>query len=133
MTRLQRFLCALKASVAATVVAWLVMYTPPWIIALMLVSVFVLEPLDSLGFVDLGKSGEAMFLPNYLGWALMVVPLWLLLFWLFLILFWARAEKAAAEAGTPTPSSVAPQTLLKSGPVDAIDGAGCKLSIGDRV
>jgi hypothetical protein len=136
MTRLQSVAYALMAAVAATVAFRLLMMTPVGPIAGMLIMVagiFVLEPLDSLGFVDLGESGEAWFFPNYLGWLLIVGPFWLLLCWLFFILFWARAEKAAAEASTPTSSSVAPEALPNSGPVDAIDSAGSKLSIGDRV
>jgi hypothetical protein len=137
ITRAQRARCFLKAAAAATVmlpVAYLlVMLTPFGFFAAILVGVFVLEPLDSLGFVDLGESTELIFVPNYLALTLMAVPFWLLFFWLFFILFWARAEKAAALEGAPSSSSVVPETLLNRGPVDAIDSDGRKLSVGDRV
>jgi len=136
LTPAQRTACLLKAAGVATAMlplAWLSLVTPLGIMLVMLVGIFVLEPLDSLGFVDLGKSGEAMFIPNSLALALMVVPFWLLSFWFSFVLFRVRAEKAAAVDGTQTSGSIAPENVPQHGPVDAIDRAGGKLSIGDRV
>jgi len=87
----------LKAAAAAMgvmLLMWGVLLTPLGVLFLILFGVFVAEPLDSLGIVDLGKASNGFFVPNYLAIALIAVPCWLFLFRLFFVLFKTSAERA---------------------------------------
>ena len=119
----------IKAAAAATgitLLAALIVKSPVGLIVVIPFGLFVLDPLDGLGPVDLGK-GDFLFVPNSAGFAFMAGSCWLFFFCIFFGVFKSRAEEAAKEDGSE-PSSVSQQ-----GSSEPVDGAGRKLSIGDRV
>lgn len=87
----------LKAIAAATgtmLLMWGVLVTPFGVLFVVLFGVFVAGPLDSLGVMDLGEWSNGFFVPNLTALALLGVPCWLFLFWLFRALFKTSAERA---------------------------------------
>jgi NADH:ubiquinone oxidoreductase subunit 3 (subunit A) len=88
---------ALAAATGVVVVLWALSLTPVGLLAIILLGVFVFEPLEMFGFADFGESSNGFFVPNHFAMGLAYAVFWFLIFLGFWGAFLLRARRERDE------------------------------------